>query len=49
MGRKKKKVTKLTEEEYKQYILRMKEQSLTHHHDRQNLSPAQPKQEDNKD
>ena len=49
MGRKKKKVTRLTEEEYKQYILRMKDESLTHHGDGQNLTPEQNTEEEKKD
>ena len=48
MSRKKKKVTRLTEEEYKQYILRIKDESLTHHHDGQDLASAPNKEEEKK-
>lgn len=48
MGRKKKKVTRLTEEEYKQYIMRMKDESLAHHTDGQNLTPAQNEESEKK-
>lgn len=42
MGKKKKKVARLTEEEYKAYILRMKEESFANHHTgEQNFTPTQ--------
>ena len=49
MGRKKKKVTRLTEEEYKQYIMRIKEESLIHHHDGQEPVDATQKENEKKD